>query len=573
MRHFFKKLIPALLALGILVSVGWYFLVYDTTLTRDLLLQQARRLEQSGDNAAAVWLYNLAYLQSGNDEAVAIELSEQFKAIGNYSKAESTLTKAIQNGAGIDAYIALCKTYVEQDKLLDAVTMLDKVGNKQIKAQLDIMRPKPPQASAPSGTYTQYLSVDVSADSDQLYISTDSEYPSIAAGAYVEPVILPGGETTVYAVCIGENGLVSPLATYHYTVRDVVEEVLFADAYVAAALRQQLQILETQCIYSDMLWKIEEFVMPASAASCADLKWLPNLKTLTIENASFTDFSPLMALNKLHTLTVKNTAIADSDLRFLSHMPQLTSLTLSGCSISTIADMEGLTSLTFLDLSNNTVRNISALSAMTELTHLDLSYNALISLQDIQSLHNLQVLDASYNSLANTSHVSALTSLTTLDVSSNNLMKLEGIDALTQLQHFAAAHNNLIDVNILKTCTLLQTLDVSYNTLLNIQVVAGLPLLEELNFSHNEISRLPVFSSDCALRIIRGEYNLLSSLDNLAGLNNLTHVYMDYNTNLSNINALRNCPVLREVNVYGTRVTNITALANAGILVYYTPKT
>ena len=84
---------------------------------------------------------------------------------------------------------------------------------------------------------------------------------------------------------------------------------------------------------------------------------------------------------------------------------------------------------------------------------------------------------------------------------------------------------------------------------------------------------LPEFKSDCALRVIRGEHNFLTALDNLSGLKNLTHVYMDYNTKISNINSLRHCPALKEVNVYGTKVTNISMLADAGILVNYTPKT
>ena len=47
---------------------------------------------------------------------------------------------------------------------------------------------------------------------------------------------------------------------------------------------------------------------------------------------------------------------------------------------------------------------------------------------------------------------------------------------------------------------------------------------------------------------------------------------MDYNSNLSNINSLRYCDALQIVHVYGTKVTNISALADEGILVYYTPK-
>jgi len=572
MRHFLKKMIPVLLVIAMLASAIWYFLIYDTTLTRDLLLQQARRFEQSGNTSAAVWLYNLAYLQSGNNEAVAIELSQQFKAIGNYSKAESTLTKAIQDGGGVDVYIALCKIYLEQDKVLDAVTMLDKVSNRQIKEELDALRPAAPEASAPSGSYAQYMDVEITAQNGTICITTDQSYPSAKDDPYTGPISLPRGQTTIYAVSIGENGLVSRMAAYTYIISNVVEEVTITDSSIDAELRQLLQLGADDAIYSNMLWELEAFTVPQTAGSCADLQWLSGLKTLTIDSCAFTDFSPLSALTGLQTLTVRNTAIDDSDLSFLTGMKELRSLTLSGCSVSTVADMAGMTSLQELDLSNNTVRNLSALSGMTSLEKLDLSYNAVISLQDIQSLQNLKVLDLSYNSLATTAPVASLTALTDLDVSSNNLMKLEGIGALTELRDFAAAYNNLIDVNILSSCTKLQTLDVSHNTLLNISVAGGLPLLEELDFSYNEVSRLPTFQSTCALRIIRGEHNLLTSLDNLSGLQNLTHIYMDYNAKLANINALRHCKALNTVNVYGTKVTDISALAAAGILVNYTPK-
>ena len=572
MKQFLKKMIPFILALLILLSVIWYFFIFDTTLTRDLLLQQARRFENDGNTSAAVWLYNLAYLQSGHDDSVAIELSEQFKAIGNYSKAESTLNKAIQNGGGLEVYIALCKTYIEQDKLRDAVTMLDKVANKDIKAQLNEIRPKAPEASVATGTYNEYLQVIFTAETGTLYLSTDLDYPSINTDAYVRPLVLPGGQTTAYALCIGENGLVSPLAIYGYVIKDVVEKAVFADSAFEAAIRTQLELSPQDLIYTDMLWNVESFTVPASATSCADLKWLTGLKYLTIENCIFTDFTPLENLMQMQTLRVVNTTIAGSDLCFLVNMHKLTDLTLSGCSISTIAQMAGLKNLQKVDLSNNTIRNVTALSEMQNLQTLNLAGNALISLKDLEKLTTLQELDVSYNSLATTSHVAGMVGLKRLDVSSNNLMRLEGIDSLMGLEHFSAAYNNLIDVNILSGCIKLRTLNVAHNTLLDIQVLGRLPLLEELDFSHNEVSRLPSFSVECALTVIRGEHNILTSLDNLSGLKHLKYVYMDYNAKLSNINSLRHCKALVEVSVFGTKVSDISMLANNGILVHYSPK-
>ena len=127
MKKFNKILVPILLVLLILGSIVWYLFVYDRNFTRDFLLQQARYNDMYGNSKIASLFYDLAYKFSDKDENVAIELAQQYKADGNYTKAEYTLSNAVFDGGTVELYIALCQTYVEQDKLLDAVTMLDNV--------------------------------------------------------------------------------------------------------------------------------------------------------------------------------------------------------------------------------------------------------------------------------------------------------------------------------------------------------------------------------------------------------------------------------------------------------------
>ena len=136
MKKLIRFLVPLLLICVVLFSIGWYLFVYDRNFTRDMLLQQARNNDLKGNTSLSSWFYNLAYNYSGQDENVAIELANQYKASGNYTKAEVTLSKAIRAGATKELYIALCKTYVEQDKLLDAVSMLNNIPDAGIKAQL-----------------------------------------------------------------------------------------------------------------------------------------------------------------------------------------------------------------------------------------------------------------------------------------------------------------------------------------------------------------------------------------------------------------------------------------------------
>ena len=130
MKRFLKSLVPLFLAAGILASVCWYLLVYDREFTRDMLITHARFFDSRGNVNFAARLYDMAYDYTGQDGEVAIELANQYKADGNYTKAEYTLTNAIADGGNAQLYVALCKTFVEQDKLLDAVALLDSSGNK-----------------------------------------------------------------------------------------------------------------------------------------------------------------------------------------------------------------------------------------------------------------------------------------------------------------------------------------------------------------------------------------------------------------------------------------------------------
>ena len=164
MKRTLKRLLPIFLCLVLICSFCWYFLSYDKELTRDILLGCARFFEEQSNYSMATWLYNQAYLHSGNDDQVIIELAERYRQSGNYTQAEVALTKAIAEKGTVDLYVALCKIYVEQDKLLDAAKMLDNIMDTDIKAQLDAMRPPQPVPSHAPNKYAQYITVEFSAN-------------------------------------------------------------------------------------------------------------------------------------------------------------------------------------------------------------------------------------------------------------------------------------------------------------------------------------------------------------------------------------------------------------------------
>ncbi len=571
MKKIIKRIVPLLLVVALIVSLCWYIFVYDRETVRDFLMAQARSCAQNGHFEAAAWFYDISYEFAGEDENVAIDLAQIYKDSGNYTKAEYTLVSAIADGATSELYMALCRTYVEQDKLLDAVNMLDKVADPAIKAELDAMRPAAPTPDFVPGFYSQYISVNFTHEGGTLYVSTDGEYPSIADTPCVTPVALEGGETKIYAVTVGDNGLVSPLAILSYTVGGVIEEVEFADAAIEELIQEQLMFGHETVIYSDDLWAITELTVPAEAIELSDLRHLLYLEKLSLTNRQIEDLSFLEGMTRLKSLDLSGCTIS-GDLSVIRTLPALEELSMRGCSISSLSFLEGAPSLKKLDLGSNAVGSLSVLSTIPTLQTLDLSDNAVADLTPLAGLAELTSLNAAENVLTDLTPIGSCLKLTSLDVSSNKLTAITALQKLTGLTSFRAEKNALTDCSALAGCTELRKLDISHNQLTDITMLSGLTKMTEFDFSYNQCMALPAWSSS-SLVTIDGSYNALTSLEQLDKISSLNYVYMDYNAEVSRIDFLADNPNMVQINVFGTKVTQAQAnkCIDRSIIVNYDP--
>lgn len=570
MKKASRILVPLLLVIFIIASIWWYLFEYDPQFTRDMLLHEARYFTSTGNTRLSSFFYGLAYRYSDQDDSVAIELANQYKTDGNYTKAEYTLTNAIADGASVSLITELCKTYVEQDKLLDAVTMLNRISDPVIKAQIDKLRPEAPAADAASGFYTQYISVSLTCPEGALYYTVNGEYPSTDDPVFSEPITLEQGETIIQALSVGTDGLVSPLTTVRYTVGGVIEPITFDDPAFDAAIRQIIGLDADDVVYSNVLWDIKEFTFPDDAKQFTDLTHLPYLESLTIENKTIDSLVFLSSLSYLTEVNFTGCRIAADDLTYLAALPALENLTLTNCGLSTIANLSSSQTLRYLDLSNNTLRNLEPLSNMFTLRELHLDHNAVTNPEALSTLTQLEVLDLSFNSLTTISPLTTCIGLRSLNVSNNQLIALTGIDALTDLTTLSAASNAITDVSIVAACTDLTTLDISTNQLTDISALSSLGALESFDFSYNQIEKLPEWGDGCALRTVSGSHNLLKNIDILGKMEDLSYVYMDYN-DIESIDALANCYHLVLVNVYANPIEDVSALTAHNIIVNYDP--
>lgn len=571
MKKLIHFLVPLLMIVLVIASIGWYLFVYDRAFTRDLLLQQARDNDLKGNTSLSSWFYNLAYGFSGQDENVAIELANQYKASGNYTKAEVTLSKAIRDGATKELYIALCKTYVEQDKILDAVSMLANIPNASIKAELEAMRPAAPQADYPSGYYSQYISVTLSSsEGTTLYYTTDGDYPSIADEPYSAPIELPLGESQVYAVSVADNGLVSPVTILGYTIGGVIEPVIFMDASMEQAIRAALGYDQSHVLYTNDLWQITELEVPSDAMTLEDLIYLTYLENLTVNGRNMSNLQDFAGLNHLKKLNLSGCRFPADSLKTIASLPHLKELNLSNCSLSTLSGLENAESMEILDISNNTIRNLEPLSNMSALSELYLQHNAVANLTVVGGLPELTVLDVSYNALTSIAPLTGNVRLTKLNASNNQIGDVSAAASLPMLAELNLDYNSLTDISGLSGCASLKTLTVSNNQLSGIDALSGMSTLERLDFSYNSVSSLPDFGANSAMQVIDGSYNALESIDSIAKMADISYIYMDYNK-LTSVDALADCFHLVQVNVYGNEIPDVSALTEHDILVNYDP--
>ena len=474
------------------------------------------------------------------------------------------------DGGTPELYIALCQTYVEQDKLLDAVNMLDNVTNPEIKAALESLRPAAPTANYEAGFYNQYIQVELYSNGGTLYFSDEGEYPSIHGSVYASPLELDGGETTIYAVTVADNGLVSPLTVLGYTVSGVIEPAVFMDPVMETAVRTALNFDPEDVLYTDDLWAITEFTVPEEVTIFEDLAMLPAVEKLTIHNNSIGTLAYLSNLAKLKELDLSGSRFPAEDLVHLTNLPELTKLTMSGCGLSTIAGLANAQNLTCLDASNNALGNLDALSSMATLKEVYLGHNAVTNLSALSTLSNLERLDVSFNSLTSLAPIATNIKLTWLDAGNNQLATAAGLDNLTALTYLSVEYNALTDVSAIASCTALKELSVSGNKLTDISPLHTLKNLDIFDFSYNEVKALPNWGSDCTLRIIDGSYNQLESVAPLKGMHTLGYVYMDYNK-LTSVDDIADCYCLVQVNVYGNEIEDVSKLTAHDIIVNYDP--
>ncbi|MDR1158066.1 MAG: hypothetical protein LBK75_07130 [Oscillospiraceae bacterium] len=484
-----KKFVSAFLFLLILAALGLAGLRWGPGLLYDYHEGRAEYALNAEDGARAAEHLLWMLTRRPEDTDLRLRTVDAYLSLGNYTRAEYLLVKGMEVQAGqLALYTKLCAVYVAQDKLSDAVSLLNDPSNPFIAEELARLRPRPPTLSPAPGTYQQQVDLVPENGADTFcYLRLDGNIPSVADGPCAEIIPLPAGESRVRAVAVDRDGLVSDWVEGVYRLENVVQPVTFSDPILEAHFRMLLD-KPVDPIMSSELWEIDALVLENNAdyQSLEDLVFLPSLTRLTLRgHGQRLDLSPLSALTKLSELSLRHVRLAPEDLERIAEK----------------------TSLTVLDLQDTYLASLDMVTPLTGLTSLYVHGNSITDLTPLADLTALRTLDISLNAVGDSAPLAGLSGLQTLLASDNLIADLRGLRPLRALETVDLTRNQVEDLAPLADHDQLATLLCNGNQITSIEPLAGLPALSALHIEDNEVETLSALSGCPALQTLRAEGN------------------------------------------------------------------
>lgn len=163
----------------------------------------------------------------GNDKKGQLLLADCYFAVANYDAALAVLFNALQDypdDLGIYDKIVDCyKLEGDSDGIHELIT---NSNDSALALRYSEYISLPPSFSLESGTYIEPSPIKIIAsDEGTIYYTTDGSEPNSASFEYMGPIPLDPGTTTISAIFINKNGIVSDVVTNEYNVEIVVPDV------------------------------------------------------------------------------------------------------------------------------------------------------------------------------------------------------------------------------------------------------------------------------------------------------------------------------------------------------------
>ena len=486
-----------------------------------IYMQRAKNCDLDNEPLKAAYLYEKVLSLNPKNAPAAINYAKLNITLGNYTKAEEELLKCTQNSNNaIDAYTALSSMYVGQGRIRDAVDLLNNIPNELIRAKIGAIRPTAPLFSPDSGRYSEKTEISLkNAENISCYYTmSDSDIVEFE-NSWQENIVLPLGKTTIKAVAVGSNGLVSDITDCSYNVDDLSAAVTFKDSTVESMVRAALSrysgyitVGEMKSVTSLSNSQFDGKKIGGEISTFSDFQYLRNLTELSLSNLSeLPNLSGLSVLTNLKSLTLNNCGINSGKISVLSSMPNLKALDLSDNSLDDISCLSEFSKAEYISLRNNFISDITPLLAFENLIYLDLSGNPLGNITAIGLLPKLKALTLSNCKLSDISPLKSLKSLTHLDISNNGISNLEPLSDCISLENIIAGNNLISILSPLSGLCKISSLDLHGNGIRSVRPLMMLENLKTLNINQNDVGDLSALQNCESLQTVFAEGNPLDS--------------------------------------------------------------
>ena len=523
----------------ILLLVAFRGMFYNT------YIKKGNEMFERGNYEKALKLYDTALGWKSSDATVYLKMAQTHIALDDYDTAAEILDDAIEKkvsgkNTGLEElHTTRIRIYTSTGRFVEAANYIATIDDQYIRKKIESARPNEPIYTPAPQKYENALKMVFTVQpGETIYYTTDGKEPTNTSSIYTTPINIPLGETTVQAIAVDANGLVSPKITATYIVDNAQEEVVFDDPKMEQMVRNALDTP-----YGTIRVKDLENVTELTNNDCngllttlSDIELMPNLEELYLENETELDsISQISGRTKLKSLALVGCALGSDDINALSGLTELESLDLSDNSLTSVSALSGLKKLRYLFISKNNISDIYPLESLESVILVNASEN---NISEIPSFSlSLESLYLSKNRIEDVSSLSTLRRLMILDLSYNSITKADSIERLEALEILTLSNNpDLSDFSFMSSLPALVSVDVS-----DTKFSTAKPLAK---------STVVTFSAD---------NTRLSSVSDLAKITALTSVSIA-NTPVKDIEPLAAVPALDYLDVSGCKIGDYTVL-------------
>lgn len=284
---------------------------------------------------------------------------------------------------------------------------------------------------------------------------------------------------------------------------------------------------------------------------------LSNLPFLYLENIGIRDLSPIRGFKRLSELFLVSNPITTT--ANLKNLPALRNIDLDNVGLTEVPELNQMKTLRFLKLDNNRIKDISGLPKW--ITNLWINN---IPVQDLGPLEGMDLtrLDASMLPAGlDWTPVSTLTKLTSLRINDNALTNLDFVSTLTKLTLFEANSNQIVDISPLEPLNKLRHVELNNNQIINGSMLLNKLTMTDLRMAFNDIRKINMTEKNDQVTDLTLDGNPIVDCAFVRFLPGLQKLYIE-NMKLTTINGLDdNLPFLDTLSIKGNKIDTLTPLS------------